>query len=299
MTVNGAIDPKCLGNVYVHEHLLVKPVSDEAKYLDYTLDDIEKSANETKNFQRSGGGTIVEMTPIYYGRNVEGYQEISQQTGVHIICTTGFHKEEFMPPCLKMMKDDDIVQKLVDEIINGVEDSGVRPGVIKFGTSYNLITKQERRIMEIVSEVHRLTGIPISTHCDKGTMGIQQAEFLLKKGISGKKILLCHIDSKEDIKYAVELCQMGVNICFDHVGRELATNDKLRINMITHIVAAGLVDNLCLSGDMGKKSYLEFYGGKPGFRYILGDLKKEAISKIGIENFDKIMRDNPQRFFAF
>jgi phosphotriesterase-related protein len=51
--------------VYAHEHLLVKPVSDELKYLDYTLDDIEKSANETKNFQRSGGGTIVEMTPIY------------------------------------------------------------------------------------------------------------------------------------------------------------------------------------------------------------------------------------------
>ena len=41
------------------------------------------------------------------------------------------------------------------------------------------------------------------------------------------------------------------------------------------------------------------YGGKPGFTYILTDLKAELLPYIGEENFHKMMVENPKRIFAW
>ena len=82
-------------------------------------------------------------------------------------------------------------------------------------------------------------------------------------------MLLCHIDSRMDIEYAMKICELGANICLDHVGRELADRDQFRVEMITELVRAGFAGRVTLSGDMGKKGYLPAYGGKPGLAYIL------------------------------
>ncbi len=69
--------------------------------------------------------------------------------------------------------------------------------------------------------------------------------------------------------------------------------------MVTALVEAGCVDHVTLAGDMGKKNYLPAYGGKPGFTYILTDLKAELLPYIGEENFHKMMVENPKRIFAW
>ncbi|WP_196606645.1 phosphotriesterase family protein [Pectinatus frisingensis] len=299
MTVLGEKTVETLGCIYAHEHLLVKPAGADLKYADYTLDDIEKSTHEVIDYYSAGGGTIVEMTPINYGRNVIGYKNMAKKTKVNIICTTGFHKEEFLPEWFDMKNDDEIIKIIVDEIRYGIDDTDIHPGVIKCGTSYNQITKREKRVFKIISEVHQYTGLPISTHCDKGTMGIEQTNLLLSLGISPEKILLCHIDSQENFDYAVELCQKGVNICFDHVGRNLTDSDDLRINMLTNLFRNGCGGQIMLAGDMGKKNYLSSYGGKPGLTYILKVLKPKLEKKIGIDGVRKILIENPQHFFGY
>ncbi|HBF37720.1 MAG TPA: aryldialkylphosphatase [Firmicutes bacterium] len=298
MTVDGLVEGSTLGITYVHEHLMVKPQSDEPRFADYTLQDEEASTRETDSFRAAGGGTIVEMTPLYYGRNIEAYRRIAHRTGVTVICCTGFHKQEFLPPWFKEKNDTELYELLLDEITNGMDGTGVRPGVIKLGTSLNEITPDEERSIRLAARAHQETGIPISSHCDKGTMGMEQLKRLENLGVDPADVLLCHIDSKLDSAYAIELCREGASICIDHVGRELADHDKTRVKMILALLEAGYIDHVTLSGDMGKVNYLKAYGGKPGFSYILTDLKQELLRSITQKEFFQIMVENPRRIFT-
>ena len=85
VTVCGPLNVNKLGVTYVHEHLMVKPQLPDEYYIPYTLDDEAASTEETRSFSAAGGETLVEMTPINYGRNVKAYQRIAQATGVHVI----------------------------------------------------------------------------------------------------------------------------------------------------------------------------------------------------------------------
>ena len=130
------------------------------------------------------------MTPINYGRNVKAYQRIAQATGVHVICCTGFHKQLFMPPWFGDKTDGELYDILMNEVTNGLDGTEIHPGVIKLGTSFEEVTAAEKRSIEAVARVHRDTGIPISTHCDKGTMGMDQLRLLEKHGVDPKNVLL-------------------------------------------------------------------------------------------------------------
>lgn len=295
MTVNGPVDGGALGVTYVHEHLMVKPQSDDPRFLDYTLQDEAASRREAESFRQAGGNTIVEMTPIHYGRNAEACRHIAQEAGIRVVCCTGFHKQEFLPPWFEEKTEAELYDLLLDEIENGLDGTGIRPGVVKLGTSLNTVTPDEERSIRLAARAHLETGIPISTHCDKGTMGMEQLRRLEKLGVDPAEVLLCHIDSKMDTQYAIELCRAGATICIDHIGRELADHDSFRVRMIVDLLEAGCLDHVCLSGDMGKVNYLPAYGGTPGLAYILTGLKRELLRYLSEEDFHRMVAENPQR----
>lgn len=298
MTADGPVSGTVLGSTYVHEHLMVKPQSDDPKYIPYTLQDEQASGKEATAFAKAGGNTLVEMTPIYYGRNAAACRRIAHKAGIQVICCTGFHKQEFMPPWFEERTDGQLYDMLMDEVQNGLDGTGIRPGVIKLGTSLNTITPQEKRSIQAVARVHLDTGIPISTHCDKGTMGMEQIRLLEKMGVDPARVLLCHIDIPMNTEYALSLCRTGATICFDHVGRVPEEGDPMRVKIIMDILDAGYGKNLTLSGDMGKKGYLPAYGGKPGLTYILGSLKEQLMHFISEEEWEQMMVRNPCRIFA-
>lgn len=298
VTVNGTIKTEDLGVTYIHEHLMVKPQLPDASYEAYTLDEEDKSRAEVAAFAAVGGKTIVEMTPIHYGRNLPALQRMARATRTNIICTTGYHKELFLPPWFPTKSEEELYEIVMNEIVCGMDGTDVHPGVIKFGTSYGKITDQEERAIRVVARAHKKTGIPISTHCDKGTMGIEQAKRLDALGVDLRHVLLCHIDSALDVTYAKKLCQMGVHICFDHVGRELENHDATRVQMLAELIDAGYLNQLHISGDMGKKEYLLAYGGGPGLPYILTDLKKELLNYMDEAAFHRMMVRNPANFLT-
>ncbi|WP_040213067.1 phosphotriesterase family protein [Clostridium polynesiense] len=295
-TVNGIINEENLGITYSHEHIIVKPDKEDKKYLAYTLDDIEKSTKEVEAFKKNGGSTIVEMTPINYGRNVLAYKKISQETGVNIIYCTGFHKEEFLPYWVYEKTNIEIYNFVMKEIQEGMDDSLILPGVLKVGTSLNKIVPIEEKLINVMSRVQIDSGLPMNTHCDKGTMGREQAELLIKNGVNPDRIIIGHVDIPRDKYYLEDMCKMGVNISIDHVGRDMQ-KDIETIHTIKYLIEKGYRDKIFISGDMGKKSYLPAYGGEPGFRYILRDFKDEFVKILKDSDFNHILKENPKRVF--
>ena len=65
------------------------------------------------------------------------------------------------------------------------------------------------------------------------------------------------------------------------------------------MIGHGYGRQLLMSGDMGRASYLEAYGGGPGFRFIrtkfIARLLDEGISQ---QDIDTIFIENPKRWLA-
>jgi phosphotriesterase-related protein len=297
-SVTGPISPSSLGFTLMHEHLVVKPQIDDPKYEPYTLDNPAKSTVEAIEFKTHGGKTILEMTPINYGRDVDKLQKIAKASKTNILFTTGFHKQEFMPEYVTSSSVEDLTKIILAEINNGVGIYKLKPAVIKCGSSLGEITDNEKKCIMAAAEAHKISGLPISTHCDKGTMAKEQLEILIASGVKPANVLLGHVDIPEDIWYLMDLCKTGVNIEIDHVGRDLADKDSKKIGMISELIKAGYLSQLFISGDMGKKDYLYAFGGKPGLTYFRKDFKDWCSRTIGDRNYDRIFVDNPKRFLS-
>lgn len=296
-TVNGPIPSNKLGITYIHDHLYVIPNA-LPQYFDYTFDDIDQSICEAIDFKNHGGRTIVDLTPINYGRNPIALQNIAKGANINVCFVTGFHKEEFLPKWIDDLSDEQIYDLLLNEIENGVSSHYLLPVAMKAGTSYKKITRREMRILKIEGIVQRDTHIPMITHCDKGSMGLEQLEVLKSQGADLSHICLSHVDMTKDVAYIEEICDMGASVSFDHVGRELESQDEARIKMLSKLVRDGYEDYICLAGDMGRKKYFLSYGGQPGLRYIVTTLKNTLEHIIGLDKYYKMVVDNPKRILS-
>lgn len=292
-TVLGPVSADALGATYIHEHLYVKPC-ELPEFYPYTLDNVEKSVEEAKAFKAAGGGTMVEMSPLNFGRNTEALRTISEQSGVNIVCITGFHKQAHIPQWFYELDDAEVSHVVIDEIEDGIGWSHVLPGAIKVGSSLDVITEAERRAIALCGVIAADFDLPVITHCDKGTMALEQIELLGVAGVGPQRICLSHVDLTLDVEYLKRICDTGAFISFDHVGRDLEGHDHERVEMLAELVRCGFGDKVCLAGDMGKKDYFASYGGKPGLDYILTMFKEWACERISEDDFMRMVVDNPR-----
>ncbi|MGJ3558379.1 hypothetical protein ACR6C2_03040 [Streptomyces sp. INA 01156] len=97
-TVLGPVPAEQLGVVAVHEALLSVVPGAEHAY-DITIDRaeiFETLAAKLKDFQAHGGGTVVDSTGMFHGRDVRLYEALSRATGVHLVASTGQGPEELL-----------------------------------------------------------------------------------------------------------------------------------------------------------------------------------------------------------
>lgn len=97
-TVLGPVPASELGVVAVHEALLsVLPGAQYAPDISMDRAEIfEALAGKVADFQRHGGGTLVDSTGMFHGRDLVLYEALSKSTGVHIIASTGMGPEEML-----------------------------------------------------------------------------------------------------------------------------------------------------------------------------------------------------------
>lgn len=306
MTIKGEINPEKLGVTYPHIHLYTYPPEWlRKKDPDQCLDSTEKSVAELKEFEKAGGRSVVEMTPSGYGRNIKALEEISNQVNANIIVTTGCHKSLFYEPEVYTSSEKELADIFIKEIIDGIEGTGIKAGVIKVGTSYNVIKPEEKKVIRAAAKAHLATGAPISTHTEIGTKGLEQLEILLSEKVEPSSIIIAHVDRNPDLYYHKAILQEGAFVIFDGLGKIKYFPESVRIELLIKLVKMGFQDKIMLSVDYGRKSDLKAYGGGPGLSYILRkfvprlkeELKAEKLDADSI--IDDFLVENPARALAF
>ena len=304
-TVLGEIAPGALGATYCHEHLLCLP----GEHLlakggdDLILDSLDSSAAELELFAQAGGSAIVEVTCRDYGQDAEGLAALSLRTGVHIVAATGHIMEGYWQGVVDVaaLSDNEIVEEMLRDLTEGYPEApGVRAGVVKVGTSRDLPTADELRMLRAAALVQRDLGCAITTHCTGGTGGVEQVRILEAAGADLEKVVIGHQDQRLNWDDHLAIVRSGCTLGYDCVSKEKYEPEAQRIAFVKRLVDEGYGDRVMLSGDLARKSYLTRYGGGPGFTYILWRfipwLWQEGVSKAATE---QILVTTPARVFAW
>ena len=95
------------------------------------LNDVQLAAEELSLFKKLGGGSVIDVTPRGLGRDVNSVRKISDLTELNIVVATGWYISSSHPAEVVQGSKDELAQVMVRELTEGIEDTGVRAGVIK------------------------------------------------------------------------------------------------------------------------------------------------------------------------
>jgi len=297
-TVLSDIDIEDMGFVYSHEHLWCDPPATQ-KDRDFELTNYDASLEELKTFRKVGGDTLVDASTLDYGRDGNKLKQMSLDSNVNVLGVTGFNKHIYFPDWVKKESIEKITTKLVKDIEEGMDGSDAKAGILKSGSWYNTIHPLEEKVTRAVARAYHKTGAPIWLHTESGTMGIEMLNILSEENVNLKDVAVGHSDRNADPYYHLQILKKGAYIQFDGPGKVKYYPDSTRVELIKNVLAHGYGHKLLISGDMGRQSYLEAYGGGPGFRFI----KTKFIPRLLDENIsekqiNEIFHDNPSNWLA-
>lgn len=298
-TVLGDIDPADLGLVLGHEHIYAVPPA-EVTDTDLWLDSEPLAQRELELFREAGGGSVIEMTTVDYGRDAAVMARISAATGIHLIAATGYNKGKFADRISGSLSTEAIAEWMIGEVQQGMAGMTARAGLIKASSSLDGPNDNERRVFEAAAVAHRATGAPIGTHTEQGTWAIGQVQLLGDHGVPASRILLGHLDLKPDLGYLREVAATGAFLGFDQFAKAKYLPDAERIRLVVALVADGHGRQIMLSGDMARRSYHQAHGGGPGFAHIpVTILPALGVAGLSTAQIDDLAYGNAKRFLGF
>lgn len=294
MTLDNKDKLKGMGNTLVHEHLTVN-LSDIKKDDDANLDDDNAMIDDLKELKNNNINTIIDVTNIGMGRDINRINYISEKSGIDVIVSTGFYKDPFLPKVVIKNSTNELARILIDEIINGIDGTKIKASIIgEIGTSKDNIKEIEKKVFIASSIAHNETGAPITTHTTLGNLGLEQIEIFKNMNVNLEKVVIGHVDLNPDINYYLKILDNGCYIGFDTIGKYNYLPDDVRVKYIKLLADRGYTNKLLFSLDITRKSHLKKYGGY-GHSYIMKKFIPMLIN-IGVSEKDikTILYDNPR-----
>jgi phosphotriesterase-related protein len=298
-TVLGDKDPARIhGPALAHEHLRID-LSHGEDPEGYVRDE-EAVLGELEGARdRFGLALVIELTCEGMGRDAAALKRLSTASGVDVICATGFYYERFHPPYARRSSADELTGHLLDEINEGIEDTGVRPGVIgEVGSHGPEMSAAEERCFRAAARAALASGLSMTTHAHLGVGAVGQLELLLGEGLPPERICLGHQDLIDDPDQHRTLAGAGAYVAFDTVGKESYQPDEVRLRLLLAMLEAGHEDRLLLSNDISREAYLKSRGGF-GYGHLFDSFVPE-LRRAGVEDhtLTTILEENPKRFLT-
>lgn len=334
-TVTGVMYENEVNQICVHEHLLIdlshQAIAPETKdekeqfYSEITmkdlgalrrnpyiirsnllLDDISTAVSELQFVQNTGCNLLIDLTTVGIGRNVEKLKQISNQCDCNIVAGCGLYTYDSDLGEYSDYSIKELTNWMLNEIKDGVGESGIKPGVIgEIGLS-DTIYPVEKRALTAAYETSLLTNLPVYIHTYPWSrVGLDALDLALAHGLEPNMICLCHLDVSFDYDYIFRVLEKGVYVEFDNLGKEFFfepqkgsfaggpfETDSARAIMLKQLVDKGYEKQLLVANDVCLKTSLHAYGGW-GYDHLFSNfipmMKYYGLSD---EKIDRIVKQN-------
>jgi phosphotriesterase-related protein len=259
-TVLGPISGDRMGFTAPHEHMLASSTDFMRlwpEYLGGRSAFTNRVAERMKVAKAAGIDTIVDCTTADLGRDVRLLQEVSRRSGVQIIATTGHWLTP--TPSFEARTADELADFFTLEIERGMEDTGIKPGVIKAASEGDGMTPFQEKVFRAAARASKRTHVPVTTHSDaRRRGGEQQAAIFEQEGLNPRMVCIGHSDETVDFDYLAGLARRGYTLGLDHLFYGLSsmgagTNGipawQDRAVTLRKLIDAGFNDRIFLASD--------------------------------------------------
>ncbi|MGW0802495.1 phosphotriesterase family protein [Nonomuraea sp. NPDC002799] len=309
-TVLGPVPGRELGVVAIHEALLsVFPGAEYA--FDVTIDRaeiFETLAAKLNDFREHGGGTIVDNTGMFHGRDVRLYEALSRTTGVHIVASAGQGPEELLggyfltpqtnpPTPWPAGKFADLFAEEVTEgmVVPRVERRGAA-GLVATAATRTGMTATDESLFRGAARAALATGVPLSIRF--GNDAVHDLQVVLDEKVPAGRVVVGGLDRKDAVAAGAPLkvAAQGAYVALDHAGTEddAHVTGAERAALVAGLIEAGHGDRILLSSNATGVAKGHPAGDVP-YSYVLTTfvplLKAQGLRD---EDVSRILVDNPR-----
>jgi phosphotriesterase-related protein len=303
VTVRGPIPAGQLGFTLMHEHIFIDLVREYRG--DGLLNDPPLAAQELTRFRAAGGATVVDVTNASLGRHPRTLRALSEQVGVNIVLGAGLYRHQYFDAAwIDRMSTDALAEWIVRDLTVGIDDTGIRAGIIGEIACDQWITAQEERVFRAAARAHKKTGVTITTHAARWPIGLAQLDLLAEEGVDLRRVIVGHCDTvsaaewtspAQVMEYHEALARRGAYVQFDTIRRGSEHDLVIRLAYTRNLVEKGHAHQILLSHDVCLRSHLRACGGG-GYDFIVTDfLPRLAASGVSPETIRALTVDNPRR----
>jgi phosphotriesterase-related protein len=316
-TVLGPIDASKLGFTLTHEHVADGPdvLNRWPKAWGGKTEFVARAVDKLRAVRAAGVNTIADLTTYDVGRDIRFLEEVSRKSGLTMIASTG---QRFFPPkfphvSMPARATEGLAEFFQKEIEKGIDDTGIKAGVIKIGIMTKYPTALEETGLRAAARASKATGVPIRTHTDAAhRAGESHAAILEDEGVDPARVSFDHSDDSGDMDYFLGLVKRGYSLGMDHVHRGMSPDFKpsfeRRAECIKLLIDAGFAGKIFLSQDSEfggallpekAREWRETIDPPDGLLFTTRRLIPH-LGQMGVSDRDirTITVDNPRHFFS-
>jgi predicted metal-dependent phosphotriesterase family hydrolase len=270
-TVKGPVSTDAITLTDGHGHVWIQPPDGTPPESRLELNDYGVIAAELHDFRAAGGAAVIDCQPGGCGRDARMLVRLSEDTGVHLTATTGFHRQKYYPPgsWLWSVPAEAAADYFMEELTSGMRETGgtVRATTIKIGYE-GVIEGQSRVLMEAAAAASRRTGAAILCHTERGANVEALLPFFARRGVAADRLYLCHVDKRPDAGLHRELAQAGALLGYDTFARPQYDPERGVWPLLRLMAADGLAAHIAIGLDLASASQWQ-RGGGPGMRFLI------------------------------
>ncbi len=297
ITVLGPVAPELLGVTDAHNHLWISPVPGRDGG-GLVLDQMAPITRELIAYREHGGGTQLDCQPGGAGRDGNRLRQLSEDSGVKIVASTGFHLSEYYPEDAEIwnMNAEQAGEYFLEEITRGLAETRnkiqpVYPGFIKIAVRETL-SKTPLELLEGAVEAGKQSGYLLEMHTEKG-QGVEAfVEFFENSKLPLERVVLCHVDKRPDFGLHQELASAGCLLEYDTFFRPKYSPEKNLWPLLHRMVEDGWSGSVACATDLADSKMWQTMGQGPGLTGFLTLIWQRLEREIGEEAAEKLTGRN-------
>jgi phosphotriesterase-related protein len=304
-TARGAIETTELGPTLMHEHIVTRSpgVMENWPHLFDRAGILAASEKKMADLYQRGIRTVVDLTTVDLGRDIDLIVDVAKRSRVHVIVATGVW---WMPQrYFSRHGVDHVADLFIRDITQGIGNSGVKAAIIKCATDTQGVTQVIENVLRASARAQKATGVPISTHTwAAGRTGEAQQAIFAQEGVDLRRVIIGHSGDSDDLDYLRGLMRRGSTIGMDRFGLDNFLPTSRRVEVIAELCAEGFAGQMVLSHDANcwsdMMSDAEKARTRPHWNYNhISDDVLPALRKAGVsdDQIDQMMVRNPRAIF--